>query len=104
MYEPLLDRLADRWRLIAPDYPGFGHSDAPAPCEFAYTFDHLADTTRLLGRSWPPRAGAAGEPPVPDRHPRMTAGRRRRDRPLRPRPGKPCRSSRTGASGGPASR
>lgn len=43
MYEPLLGRLADRWRLIAPDLPGFGHSSAPAPAEFAYTFDHLAE-------------------------------------------------------------
>jgi pimeloyl-ACP methyl ester carboxylesterase len=43
MYEPLLRRLADRWRLIAPDYPGFGHSSAPAPTDFAYTFDHLAE-------------------------------------------------------------
>lgn len=43
MYEPLLHRLADRWRLVAPDYPGFGHSGAPAPSDFAYTFDHLAE-------------------------------------------------------------
>lgn len=43
MYEPLLTRLADRWRLIAPDLPGFGHSSAPAPSGFAYTFDHLAE-------------------------------------------------------------
>ncbi|WP_127502332.1 alpha/beta fold hydrolase [Actinoplanes solisilvae] len=39
MFEPLFSRLSDRWRLIAPDYPGFGHSPASAP----YTFDHLAD-------------------------------------------------------------
>lgn len=43
MYEPLLRRLSDRFRLIAPDYPGFGHSDWPDPKAFAYTFDHLAD-------------------------------------------------------------
>ena len=43
MYEPLLRRLSDRFRLIAPDYPGFGHSDWPDPQAFAYTFDHLAD-------------------------------------------------------------
>ncbi|WP_405988256.1 alpha/beta fold hydrolase [Streptomyces sp. NBC_00986] len=43
MYEPLLGRLADRWGLIAPDLPGFGHSSAPAPTGFAYTFDHLAE-------------------------------------------------------------
>src|SRR3982751_7133733 len=42
MFEPLLTRLADRFHLVAPDYPGFGHSDAPDPKAFAYTFDHLA--------------------------------------------------------------
>jgi pimeloyl-ACP methyl ester carboxylesterase len=42
MWEPLLSRLSDRYHLIAPDYPGFGHSDAPAPAHFSYTFDHLA--------------------------------------------------------------
>lgn len=42
MFEPLLQRLADRYRLIAPDYPGFGHSSWPAPGKFGYTFDHLA--------------------------------------------------------------
>ncbi len=42
MYEPLLQRLSDRYHLIAPDYPGFGHSDWPAPTRFAYTFDHIA--------------------------------------------------------------
>jgi pimeloyl-ACP methyl ester carboxylesterase len=42
MYEPLLQRLSDRYHLIAPDYPGFGHSDWPDPTQFAYTFDHLA--------------------------------------------------------------
>jgi pimeloyl-ACP methyl ester carboxylesterase len=43
MYEPLLSRLADRYHLIAPDYPGFGHSDWPDPRKFAYTFDHFAE-------------------------------------------------------------
>jgi pimeloyl-ACP methyl ester carboxylesterase len=43
MYEPLLSRLADRYHLIAPDYPGFGHSDWPDPRQFAYTFDRLAE-------------------------------------------------------------
>lgn len=42
MYEPLLRRLAGPYRLIAPDLIGFGHSDAPDPKAFAYTFDHLA--------------------------------------------------------------
>jgi pimeloyl-ACP methyl ester carboxylesterase len=42
MFEPLLTRLASEYHLIAPDYPGFGHSDAPTPKEFAYTFDNIA--------------------------------------------------------------
>lgn len=42
MFVPLFDRLSDRFHLIAPDYPGFGHSDAPDPAKFAYTFDHIA--------------------------------------------------------------
>lgn len=43
MFEPLLTRLSDRFHLVAPDYPGFGHSDWPDPKQFAYTFDHYAD-------------------------------------------------------------
>src|SRR5713101_7010522 len=42
MYEPLLQRLSGRYHLIAPDYPGFGHSDWPDHTQFAYTFDHIA--------------------------------------------------------------
>ena len=42
MYKPLLDRLCDRFHVIAPDYPGFGHSDWPDPKQFDYTFDRLA--------------------------------------------------------------
>jgi len=42
MFEPLFTRLSDRYHLVAPDYPGFGHSDWPDPKQFAYTFDNLA--------------------------------------------------------------
>jgi pimeloyl-ACP methyl ester carboxylesterase len=42
MYRDLMLLLAGRFHLIAPDYPGFGRSDAPPPAQFAYTFDHLA--------------------------------------------------------------
>ncbi len=42
MFRDLIPLLADRFHLIAPDYPGFGHSDAPAPEAFDYTFDRLA--------------------------------------------------------------
>src|ERR1041384_6037788 len=43
MFEPLLARLAGEYHLVAPDYPGFGHSDWPPPKAFAYTFDHIAE-------------------------------------------------------------
>ena len=55
MFEPLFARLSDRYHLIAPDYPGFGHSDWPDPKAFAYTFDHYAEVmnhfTEALGLS-----------------------------------------------------
>jgi pimeloyl-ACP methyl ester carboxylesterase len=43
MFEPLFSRLSDRFHLVAPDYPGFGHSDWPDPKKFVYTFDHYAE-------------------------------------------------------------
>jgi pimeloyl-ACP methyl ester carboxylesterase len=43
MWQPLMDRLADRYRMVAPDYPGFGHSDAKPADSFSYTFDHITD-------------------------------------------------------------
>lgn len=53
MFQPLLTRLADKYHLIAPDYPGFGHSDWPDPKQFNYTFDNIAhvidDFTKALG-------------------------------------------------------
>jgi len=53
MFQPLLTRLADSYHLVAPDYPGFGHSDWPDPKQFDYTFDHIAvvmnDFTEALG-------------------------------------------------------
>jgi len=49
MYDTLIPLLADRFHLIAPDYPGFGQSEAPSSSRYRYTFDHLAETTdRLL--------------------------------------------------------
>ncbi|HTW96001.1 MAG TPA: alpha/beta fold hydrolase, partial [Tepidisphaeraceae bacterium] len=46
MFEPLLGRLSDEYHLVAPDYPGFGHSDWPPPGEFDYTFDRIAQVMR----------------------------------------------------------
>ncbi len=42
MFRNLIPALADRYRVLAPDYPGFGHSSMPPRDEFAYTFDNLA--------------------------------------------------------------
>ncbi len=43
MYRDLMPMLADKFHLIAMDYPGFGKSDAPTREIFSYTFDHLAE-------------------------------------------------------------
>ena len=47
-FDTLIPPLATRYHLIAPDFPGFGQSDAPPPSAYAYTFDHLAQTTDHL--------------------------------------------------------
>jgi pimeloyl-ACP methyl ester carboxylesterase len=41
-FRNLIPALSDRYRVIAPDYPGFGLSAAPSHTEFAYTFAHYA--------------------------------------------------------------
>jgi pimeloyl-ACP methyl ester carboxylesterase len=48
MFRDLIPILATRYHVIAPDYPGFGHSDAPKADEFEYTFDHLAEIVNRL--------------------------------------------------------
>jgi pimeloyl-ACP methyl ester carboxylesterase len=42
MFRNLIPALADRFHVVAPDYPGFGYSSAPAVDKFEYTFDNLA--------------------------------------------------------------
>jgi pimeloyl-ACP methyl ester carboxylesterase len=42
MFRNLIPALADKYRVVAPDYPGFGHSSMPPRDTFAYTFDNLA--------------------------------------------------------------
>lgn len=53
MFRDLIAQLADRYRLIAPDLPAFGFTEAPARGDYAYTFDQLAETidqfTEALG-------------------------------------------------------
>jgi pimeloyl-ACP methyl ester carboxylesterase len=43
MFRDLIPLLADRYHVIAPDYPGFGFSDAPDRTSFNYTFEHLTE-------------------------------------------------------------
>ena len=43
MFRDLMPRLADRYHVIAPDYPGFGQSSMPPVEQFEYTFDNLAN-------------------------------------------------------------
>ena len=43
-YRELMPRLADRYRVIAPDMPGFGFTEVPQSREYRYTFDALATT------------------------------------------------------------
>ncbi len=42
MFRNLIPALADKYHVIAPDYPGFGHSSMPTHDKFTYTFDNLA--------------------------------------------------------------
>lgn len=43
MFRNLIPELATAYRVIAPDYPGFGNSAAPGLAEFPYTFEAMAD-------------------------------------------------------------
>jgi pimeloyl-ACP methyl ester carboxylesterase len=53
MFRGLIPLLADKYHVIAPDYPGYGYSDMPDRAKFAYTFDNAAnivdELTRQLG-------------------------------------------------------
>ena len=42
MFRNLIPALADRYHVVAPDYPGYGQSSMPSVDEFDYTFDHMA--------------------------------------------------------------
>ena len=48
MFRDLIPQLADKFHVIAPDYIGFGYSDAPDAGKFEYTFDNLATHVKEL--------------------------------------------------------
>ena len=55
MFRELIPQLADRFHVIAPDYIGFGQSDAPPADAFDYTFNNLtAHVTGLIDQSGSP--------------------------------------------------
>src|SRR5262247_748122 len=43
MFRTLIPLLADAYHMVAPDYPGYGHSSMPSRDQFAYTFNNLAE-------------------------------------------------------------
>lgn len=47
-FDTIIPLLTTKYHLIAPDYPGFGISDAPSPAAYTYTFDRLAQTINDL--------------------------------------------------------
>ena len=51
MYRELIPRLADRYRVVAPDLPGFGFTAVPEKREYAYTFDALAATVAAFTKA-----------------------------------------------------
>ena len=82
MFRNLIPALADKYRVVAPDYPGYGHSSMPPRDKFAYTFDNLAEGDRRVHREGRPdevrplRAGLrrTGRLPAGVAHPeRVTA-------------------------------
>jgi pimeloyl-ACP methyl ester carboxylesterase len=50
-YRNLIPALADRFHIVAPDYPGFGNSDMPDPAGYSYTFDRISDVMEAFLRS-----------------------------------------------------
>jgi pimeloyl-ACP methyl ester carboxylesterase len=48
MFRDLINQLSGHFHVIAPDYPGFGYSDAPSKQSFSYSFDHLAAIVEKL--------------------------------------------------------
>ena len=53
MFRDLIPQLASHFHVVAPDYLGFGYSDAPAATHFQYTFDNItAQIEELLFTTW----------------------------------------------------
>jgi pimeloyl-ACP methyl ester carboxylesterase len=57
MFRDLIPKLADRYRVVAPDLPGFGQSDLPSREQFTYTFSNHSCGSATPTR---PRVSCAG--------------------------------------------
>jgi pimeloyl-ACP methyl ester carboxylesterase len=51
MFRELIPRLADEYRVIAPDHPGFGFTEVPTERKYVYSFDQLALTIDAFTRA-----------------------------------------------------
>jgi pimeloyl-ACP methyl ester carboxylesterase len=51
MFRELIPRLANDYRIIAPDLPGFGFTEVPTDRQYVYSFDHLALTIEAFTRT-----------------------------------------------------
>jgi len=59
-FRHFMPALADRWRLFAPDFPGFGYSDTPGLTRFSYTFDGYAEFLDRFAGDEPRRDSGPG--------------------------------------------
>src|SRR4051812_28410641 len=50
-FRHMLPALADRWHVVAPDFPAFGFSACPDRTRYAYTFEHYADTIEVFAHA-----------------------------------------------------
>jgi pimeloyl-ACP methyl ester carboxylesterase len=50
-YRNLIPALADKFHVLAMDYPGFGNSDMPDPAHYAYTFDRISEVVEAFLKS-----------------------------------------------------
>jgi alpha/beta hydrolase family protein len=62
MFRNLMPMLADKYRVIAPDYPAFGHSAVPFRSDFHYTHAHLSDVVVVVQNA--PRFGEPTDGPL----------------------------------------
>jgi pimeloyl-ACP methyl ester carboxylesterase len=84
MFRNLIPLLADKYHVVAPDFPGYGESSAPSVNDFDYSFERLATVTEKFICAIPLRHRFIGWLPV------SCHASRTSDRYDRPKRGRPC--------------